>query len=372
MRDQAVLSPSATLPKLRLRSTAALLAAALCALPALSETTPVVKVQPSAMRMLEVATVQAPEKGQVVWAPAHVEFMPGQLDTVASPLQARVVTLHVQLGQTVKAGAPLATLVSAEALRTRHEVQAARLALGTAQAEYKRHQDMVARGVGTEVELRAAQAHFKEAEQELARANGTAALLGGDAGDRIVLRAPRDGVVAQFQANLGMQVEQGAVLFAVGNSKSLGLVANVFEMDLPNLKVGSTARVELPVRTEPVQAKVLQIGAVVDAESRRAPILLSLQGTDVQDNLRAGMQARVGIAVDRPPQMMVPIGAVLIKDESRTVVFVQTAEHSFEARRVVLGLPVRGWVPVISGLKDGERIVVRGALMLDGAASQML
>ena len=201
---------------------------------------------------------------------------------------------------------------------------------------------------------------------------GTAALLGGESGDRIVLRAPRDGVVAQMQANLGMVAEPGAALFAVGNAKSLGLVAHVFEMDLPNIKVGSTARVELPVRTEAVQAKVQQVGAVVDAESRRAPILLSLQGQGVQESLRAGMQARVGITVDRPAQMMVPIGAVLIKDESTTVVFVQTADNTFEARKVSLGLPVRGWVPVISGLKDGERIVVRGALMLDGAASQML
>ena len=350
----------------------ALLAATLCALPALSETLPVVKVQPSAMRLLEVVPVQAPEHGQVIWAPAHVEFLSGQLDSVTAPLQARVVTLHVQLGQSVKAGAPLATLVSAEALRVRHETRAARLALDTAQAEYKRHQDMVARGVGTEVELRAAQARYKEAEQELSRASGTAALLGGETGDRIVLRAPRDGVVAQLQANLGMVAEPGAVLFAVGNAKSLGMVAHVFEMDLPNIKVGSTARVELPARTEPAQAKVLQVGAVVDAESRRAPIMLSLQGQAVQESLRAGMQARVGIAVDRPAQMMVPISAVLIKDESRTVVFVQTAENSFEPRRVELGLPVRGWVPVISGLKDGERIVVRGALMLDGAASQML
>jgi len=53
-------------------------------------------------------------------------------------------------------------------------------------------------------------------------------------------------------------------------------------------------------------------------------------------------------------------------------VFVQTGEHAFEARMVKLGAPVRGWVPVISGLKSGERIVVRGALLLDGAASQML
>jgi cobalt-zinc-cadmium efflux system membrane fusion protein len=51
---------------------------------------------------------------------------------------------------------------------------------------------------------------------------------------------------------------------------------------------------------------------------------------------------------------------------------VQTAEQQFEARTVVLVRPARGMVPVISGLKAGEKIVVRGGLLLDGAASQLL
>lgn len=70
--------------------------------------------------------------------------------------------------------------------------------------------------------------------------------------------------------------------------------------------------------------------------------------------------------------MLIPVTAVLIKDESRSIVFVQTGEQQFEARTVVLGRPSRGMVPVVSGLKSGEKIVVRGGLLLDGAASQLL
>jgi len=129
--------------------------------------------------------------------------------------------------------------------------------------------------------------------------------------------------------------------------------------------------VELPNQSTSLSAKLVQVGAVVNAESRRAPVQLGLTGA-LPEGLRAGMQARVGIVVERSAQMMVPMGAVLIKDENRSVVFVQTAEHAFEMRDVKLGAPVRGWVPVVSGLNSGERIVVRGALLLDGAASQLL
>jgi len=373
MRD-LVTSPPHFLQQTRLQrhSMAVLLACMLSAPCAFSETVRPVQVAPAAMRMLEVTSVQAPQAGELLWSPAHVEFLPGQLDTVAVPLQARVIALHVQPGQAVKAGEPLATLVSADALRVRHEVRAAQLASETAKVELQRQQDMVGRGVGTDMELRAAQARSKEAVQELARANGTAALLGSDGGDRIVLRAPRGGVVAQHQASMGMLAEAGAVLFAIGNPQSLGVVADVFEGDVASIKPGSTAQVELRQQAAPISAKVLQVGAVVNAESRRAPVQLALAPSQIPEGLRAGMQARVGITVDRPAQMMVPVGAVLIKGENRTVVFVQTAEHQFEARDVKLGQPVRGWVPVVSGLQSGERIVVRGALLLDGAASQLL
>lgn len=353
---------------------ALLLVSALCAAnPAFSEpAAKPVKVAPAAMRMLEISTVQAPQAGQLLWSPAHVEFLTGQLDSVTAPVQARVTAIHVQPGQTVKAGAPLATLVSADALRMRHEVRAAQLSAETAKVELQRQQDMVSRGVGTDMELRAAQARSKEAVQELSRASGTAALLGGDGGDRIVLRAPHAGVVAQHQASMGMLADAGAVLFAIGNPQSLGVVADVFEIDLPSLKPGSQAQVELPMVAAPVSGKVLQVGAVVNTESRRAPVQIALASQTIPEGLRAGMQARVGIAVDRPAQMMVPIAAVLIKGENNTVVFVQTAEHQFVARPVKLGAPVHGWVPVVSGLETGERIVVRGALLLDGAASQLL
>ena len=47
-------------------------------------------------------------------------------------------------------------------------------------------------------------------------------------------------------------------------------------------------------------------------------------------------------------------------------------DRTFEARTVQLGRPTRGMVPVISGLKPGEKIVVKGGLLLDGAANQLL
>ena len=60
--------------------------------------------------------------------------------------------------------------------------------------------------------------------------------------------------------------------------------------------------------------------------------------------------------------LTVPVSAVLIKDGKRRIVYVQRADGRFEPREVRAGQPSGGRVPILEGLKPGERIVVKGAL----------
>ncbi len=147
-------------------------------------------------------------------------------------------------------------------------------------------------------------------------------------------------------------------------------MSEVFESDLAGLSEGAAAQVEFPTLAQPLQGRVQRLGATLDKDSRRAAVFVTLDG-DVA-GLRPGMQARVGLALQARQGMLIPVGAVLIKDESRSIVYVQRGATEFEARDVQLGQPVKGFIPVIGGLQVGERIVVRGGLLLDGAASQLL
>jgi cobalt-zinc-cadmium efflux system membrane fusion protein len=67
-----------------------------------------------------------------------------------------------------------------------------------------------------------------------------------------------------------------------------------------------------------------------------------------------------------------PTSAVLIKDGSDPVVYVQKDPLTYLRRPVVLAQPVEGRVQIVSGLSPGEKVVVRGALLLDGSADQLL
>ncbi len=70
--------------------------------------------------------------------------------------------------------------------------------------------------------------------------------------------------------------------------------------------------------------------------------------------------------------LTLPVNAVLIKDGKDPVVYVQKDPLTFVRRRVVVAQPVEGRVQIVSGLSPGEKVVVRGALLLDGSADQLL
>lgn len=329
-----------------------------------------IHVKPESVKMLDIAAVADPQGVQMAWAPAHVAFVEDKVASVSVPVSARVQTVSAHVGDMVKAGDLLATLVSPDALRTRYDVAAAKTAHDVAVVEAQRQQTMVDKGVGVEVDLRAAQAKVRETSQELGRAQGTAALLGSGGGDRIELRAPRAGIVAERKAVVGTSAEPGAALFTIGDPQAMNVVAEVFESDLPGILVGSSVQVEVPQLPKPLKGTVRYLGATLDKESRRAAVVVAL--SEQNPVLRPGMQAKVGVQLSNLQEMLIPVSAVLIKDESHSVVYVQHENSQFEARVVTLGRPSRGLVPVISGLKVGEKIVVRGGLLLDGAASQLL
>ena len=330
------------------------------------------RVQQASLQMLGIETVSEQRDTQTVWAPARVAFRDDRVTAVGAPVAGRILQVHANIGDTVAAGQALATLASPEALRQRSEAGNAEVAQGLAASEAQRQRLMMDKGIGIEMERNAADARLREAQQELARARGTVALLGGGAaGDRIVLRAPRAGVVAARRATVGAAVDtSGEPLFLIGDPQAMWVVAEVFESDLAGLLEGAEAQVETSSLSQPIKGRVQRVGTALNEETRRAPVFVSFDR--IPATVRPGMLAKVGIQVASPGGLLIPLSAVLIKDERRSIVYVQREGTLFEARDVQLGQPMRGLIPVLGGLSVGDRIVVRGGLLLDGAASQLL
>lgn len=69
---------------------------------------------------------------------------------------------------------------------------------------------------------------------------------------------------------------------------------------------------------------------------------------------------------------MLPAEAVLIEDGKTYVVYVRVGDDRFAPRKVEVGRSIDGRVEVVSGVAPGDEVVIRGALLIEGAAEQLL
>lgn len=330
----------------------------------------VVQIADASRPFIGVEAVTSAKISATVSAPARVDFKDGAVSQLGAPLDGRVVAVHVQIGQAVKKGDPLLTLDCPDAAEMRAAVESAHASLREARAALDRQTRMLKEGVGIERDRIAAETRVSELEAELTRVLADADFIGKGSGTSVLLRAPISGTVINRRASVGLGVQKGGdPLVEIGDSSALWIVADVFERDLQFLKLGTAAHIDLPSVDMSVDGQVVSIGTVVANGLRTAPIHIALASHGL--SLRPGMYGRALLQADNS-DITVPTDAILIKDGKESVVYVQQDDHTFVRRDVAVGVHVGDRIQVLSGLAPGDKVVVKGALLLDSSAEQLL
>jgi cobalt-zinc-cadmium efflux system membrane fusion protein len=316
----------------------------------------------------------------VVLAPARVAFRDGAVSQVNLPITGRITAIHVKTGDRVKAGDPLVTISSPDAAAARAQLAAATAEHDAAVQETARQDSMATSGVGVASERVTAQAHLRQSEAELARTQTTVAILGGGAGPTVVLRAPIDGIVIARHATVGAVAQPGGdSLIEIGNPSSLWVVAEVFERDLAEVHDGAAVDIELPTRVA-TAGHVVSVGSALTGALRTAPVYIAFDEISgaagapgaAGATVRAGMFARAAIKAPAGKTIVLPAEAVLVEDGKTYVVYVRVGDDRFAPHKVEVGRSIDGHVEVLSGVAPGDEVVTRGALLIEGAAEQLL
>jgi len=329
-----------------------------------------VRLPKASLRYLQIAPVQPQGGAFEVRVPARAEFKDGAVSRVGAPASGRVVSVAVKTGERVRAGQTLLTLASPDAAAARNALSAAHTAVREAQAAVDRQDRMMREGIGIEREQLEAGFRLSQAQAEADRAAATAALVGDGSGADLLVRSPISGTVIDVKTSAGAAVAPGSEpLVDVGDPDAVWIVADVTDHDLPLISEGASAEVLLNVAPSPLAARVVSIGSVVDPSLRTAPVRLALVAPI--PGLRPGTFGRATIKTVAQGATL-PAEAVLIRGGKDWIVYVAKGDDTFERRRVVAGRPIDGRVQVLSGLAPGDRVVVHGALLLDGSAEQLL
>ena len=184
----------------------------------------------------------------------------------------------------------------------------------------------------------------------------------------ITLYSPATGYVTDRKAFPQLKVMPETDLYTIVDLSHVWIVADVFEYEAPNVRLGETARVSfqvLPGRT--FMAHVNYIQPEVDAVTRTLKVRLDVDNPN--GALKPDMYADVEFQVNLTAKLMVPAEAVLDSGERKTV-FVDRGNGYFEPRQVTTGERADGRIQILSGLRQGERVVTSGNFLID-SESQM-
>jgi len=286
----------------------------------------------------------------------------------------RVRVLHVQEGQAVREGDPIAELeadiANSGVAQAGAAVSVASTARNQLRTELERAERLAASGAipaaqvdNLRGQLRTAQAQVTQ----LAAARRTA----GAQRDRTVIRAPADGVIAQLAIHEGDMVAPTFPIASVVRVERVKIALRLVEQDYVRVREGMTVDVALPALGDVHHVgTVTRVSPVIDRLTRTALAEVTVDNAD--GVFRPGMVARASVEVSRRPGVtMVPSTSVLITPDTDTdrsaLVFVADGEYA-RRRAVHLGDRFEDFLEIRDGVTAGDAIIVEGQQFLrDGS-----
>lgn len=182
----------------------------------------------------------------------------------------------------------------------------------------------------------------------------------------LTLHSPMDGTILEKRVVRGQYVEAGAELFRIADLSVVWLIADIYEYELPAVRLGQEAVVRLSAAPgERLTARAVYLYPTLDPRTRTARVRYTL--ANPHGRLKPEMFTEVEIAVSLGPRLAVPDNAV-IDSGVRRIVFVEAAEGILEPREVQLGARAGEFVEVIAGLAPGERVATSANFLIDSEA----
>jgi cobalt-zinc-cadmium efflux system membrane fusion protein len=315
---------------------------------------------------------------------------------VFSPYAGRVTRLLARAGEHVVQGQPLLVIEATDTVQSQNDFVAAVAALNKArsQLELAQLQDKRAKDLfegkaaplkdyqQSQATLIGAQNDMRSAETALEASRNRLRILGfndeaitsfqdkGRINPETRVNAPIAGTVVQRKVGPGQYINTGAAdpVFVIGDLSTVWLTAYVRETEAASAEVGQQiAFTVLAAPTRTYTARVDYVAASIDPATRRLLVRATVDNPD--GLLKPEMFANVTIySGGNRPAIGVPKQALIYEGE-QVRVWVVRDDRSIELRLIKVGFANNGLVEVKSGLMPDEKVVTKGSLFIDRAAS---
>jgi cobalt-zinc-cadmium efflux system membrane fusion protein len=294
---------------------------------------------------------------------------------VVSLASGRVTAIHARLGDSVKKGQLLITIRSDDVSGGYSNYRMAVADEILARTQYERSKDLYEHGAIALNDLQVAQDTEDKAKVSVDTMAEHLRLLGNDPDKPVFIVdvfAPTSGILTDQQVTTGslVQAYNTPYPFTISDLSSTWVVCDVYENDLPTVRLGDMADINLnayPDRT--FKGRVSNIGVVLDPNIRTAKVRIEVANPGI---MRLGMFVKATFHGQTTEMHTIVPASAILRMQDRDFVFVPAPGNKFRRLEVVSGdlLPENVSLQEIkSGLQPGQRVVTN-ALVLDHVLAQ--
>ncbi len=338
-----------------------------------AEDVPQVEISPDQQKLIGVKTVKVtylPMK-RVIRTVGRVDVDESRQTTINAKIEGWIEKLYVdKTGSYVRKGERLAEIYSPELVATQQEfLTALKWAKETAAAASG--EKTVPTSDVNRMLARDASATLDAARQRLLWWDISPAQIKrieeeGKTIRTLTLYAPASGYVTQKMVVAGMKIMPGEKMFDIVDLSSLWVIADVYEYELPFIKVGNQATVTLAyLPGVEMSSRIDYIYPTLSAETRTIKVRLKVANHHQQ--LKPQMFGDVEIHVNLGRRLVIPESAAMDTGLAM-VVYVDRGEGAYEPREIKTGIRTEGYIEVLRGLKSGDRVVAAANFLVDSEA----
>lgn len=262
-------------------------------------------------------------------------------------------------GQRVKKGAKLVKLNNQEELAKVNELKAN---LSESQAHLKRLSELLASRATSKSLVEQQEAKTKAIEAQLVSARAKL--------NDLTIRAPFSGVLGFREASKGAYIDAGDVITSLDDLSIIKVDFHLPERLLTHIHVGQqVSAVNSAYQDKEFIGKITAIDSRIDSSTRSLKVRATISNKALK--LHPGMLLNISVLLQVENILQLPESSI-IPIEDNHYVFVEN-EGKAVRKSIKIGRRHPGVVEVLSGLVEGEQVVVEGALKLrDGSAVSII
>ncbi len=311
---------------------------------------------------LKTTTVAIRPLQKIIRTVGRIEFDERKTATVNTKFEGWIEKLFVDYtGRDVKKGEPLAEIYSPELLATQREFLDALKWKNSTKKDSEigallvKDAETILEGARQRLRL------WDITEEQVKKIEETGRPI-----KTLTLYSPVSGTVVQKTAIQGMKVMPGEKLFDIVDLSSIWVLADIYEYELPVIKVGEQAAISLTyLPGKEFFSKIDYIYPILAGETRTAKVRFTLPNPGGQ--LKPQMFTDVTLKINLGKRIVIPADAV-IDTGIRQIVYVDKGEGNFEPREVSVGLRTDQMVEVTQGLRVGEKVASSANFLIDSEA----